>query len=235
LNELHLCPTCLGAAPPGCATCRGAGSLTVEQLSQLARELYDRTDEGVVTRAAQLQREARGASFWLFAVAILWTFIFLILGIIVSADLTPQKRGVLGSVGFLTALFWALYVWSRWSPLMPAIVGLVIYCTLWCVDLGARLIMAAEYRDTDAPPTDVSLGPDCTTIPRLLIVAGLAKAVIVGLKHRRLAALAAKPKPPEPPAPAAPAAIAAIAMEEPILDAIKVDDTKIEGNQLKEP
>jgi hypothetical protein len=73
---------------------------------------------------------------------------------------------VVGALGFL---FLGLAIWARFAPFPAAIVGLVLYCSIWLLDIVMDPSMALR-----------------GIIIKILIIAALAKAVSAGAQYRAL-------------------------------------------------
>jgi hypothetical protein len=144
------------------------------------------TAAGLKLHVDELQKQAKSASGALLAVAIIQT----IFGGIAVAALSatnsgaPMNTTVLYATVFgIAVMFWALYVWSRWAPLPAAIVGLVIYVSLWLLDIIAA-IFAMQGQGAGAGAAAAS--PFSGIFIRIIIIAVLVKAVKAGTKHRQL-------------------------------------------------
>jgi hypothetical protein len=122
----------------------------------------------------------------LLAVAIIQT----IFGAIFFAAFQNAPRAAAGNNNllFITifgigAMFWGLWGWSRFNPLPAAIVGLVIYVTLWVLDLVMYFVTASKVR---AGSPNVGASPLNGIILRIIVIAILAKAIGAGVKYRQL-------------------------------------------------
>jgi hypothetical protein len=132
-------------------------------------------------QADELRKLVRRASGALLAVAIIETiFGFLEDAILSQNPHTPvaQIHIVVGVVFGIAVIFWGLFIWSRKSPLPAAIVGLVLYVSLWMLDLIVYLKKAG--------PGQPAAGPFNGIIVKIIIVAVLIRAVQAGVKYRQI-------------------------------------------------
>jgi hypothetical protein len=122
----------------------------------------------------ELAKQTRRAYTALMAVAIIQVvFTVILTGLAFSAS--TQAAMITGVIlGGIGALFFGLAFWARKSPLPAAIVGLVIYISLWALD-AAQTIAAGH-------PELISRG----IIFKLIIVGCLARAISAGVKYRAI-------------------------------------------------
>ena len=176
------CPHCGAENPAGGSFCERCGKALPAAIASQPRFVEGAdlaaTQTGRSLQAEQLRVQSRKASGALLAVAILQT-----LGAIVITALVRSGRPapgleaaedadatVLGVVLFgLAGVYWALWWWSRRNPLPAAIVGLVIFLTVWFIDAMFD-------------PGQILRG----ILIRIIIVAVLIKAIQAGAQHRRL-------------------------------------------------
>lgn len=83
----------------------------------------------------------------------------------------------------IAAIFFGLYFWARVNPLPAAIVGLVIYVTLWVLDI---VLTTAAMANAPAGSRQPGAGPFNGIIIRIIIIAILVRAIQAGSQHRKL-------------------------------------------------
>lgn len=199
------CPHCSAPNTAGVAFCAACGkalpSVNAAGPRIVTSGAMASTAAGVKLQADELHKQAKKASGALLAVAIIQTlvggFLFLVLygsGRMSRLPLNPWLT--FGPVLAVGVVFWALYVWSRSNPLPAAIAGLVVYVTVWVLDIvGALMIMSQAPGGTtpgsNRNPTPLTNG----IILRIIIVAILVRAIQAGVRHRRLMRQQASPIP----------------------------------------
>jgi predicted RND superfamily exporter protein len=131
------------------------------------------TEAGRQLQGEQLRKKAGQAFGALLAVAILQVIGTFVMYSMAKNAGTPGNVAniVLAVMLGVAALFAALAVWARSSPLPPAIVGLVVYVTLLVIDAVA------------APETILN-----GIIIKIVIIMALAKAVQAGAQYKQLLA-----------------------------------------------
>lgn len=162
-------------------------STATEDLSALALNLYTASVQGARVQSSELLRQEKRVSRTLFLVAAVHTPYAIFLTIIAfhshSALLMPL-RVVAISVGFLAALFWLLWIWSKASSLPPAIAGVTMYLTVWAA--SAFYTLASTQRALGREAAFEAHPLDWTTLARWGIVIALCRAVAAGVKYRNL-------------------------------------------------
>ena len=172
------CPHCGAAAEEGAAFCGSCGKAVPTGSSGPrivdARNLAS-TGLGRAVQGADLMKQAKKAFGCLLAVAILQTLGTLLVGglafsgVIDDPAVAQALKGAAVMMAVVTAGFYALAFWARRSPLPAAIAGLVLFVSLWAVDVIAAPEMAAK-----------------GIIIKVIIVGVLISAIQAGLAHRRL-------------------------------------------------
>lgn len=207
--ETVACPHCGAQNTAGAAFCAGCGK-ALPLLSQTGPRIVTgnavaTTSAGLKLQTDQLHQQAKRASGALLAVAIIQT----VLGGIVVALLAgtagaraggPALMMLLVPVMGVAAIFWGLYIWSRRNPLPAAIVGLVVYVSLWALDVVAAIAAAANDPGGTGPGAALNR-PTNGLFMRIIIVVILARAISAGVQHRKLLrqqAAAAAPVAPLP-------------------------------------
>ncbi len=161
-------------------------SPTSADLSRLALEMYQRSAHGAAVRSGELLPQARRVTRWLASVACAQTLLVFVVWQVLNSthDGTPVLKVAALSSTVMAGLFWLLWLWSKESPLPPAIAALAIYPTLWWVTSAYTFAsLVRTYGEEDAM---ARFHPDIASLIRLIIVFGLLRAVIAGVKHRRL-------------------------------------------------
>jgi uncharacterized protein len=105
-----------------------------QDLSDLAMEMYYKTAPARRIAADAVARKSRRASRPLCAIAIANTFGLLMTAGVMQNDLAKgvSEAWVFTCVAAgLTAAFWALWGWSLVNPLPAAIVGVLLYTSIW--------------------------------------------------------------------------------------------------------
>lgn len=146
-----------------------------EELSRYAMDLYLASDDARRIGSRMIVRRTRKSTAVLRLVAVGQTLIAVTLSLVPHlAGPVPSTHAAVERAG-LAALFWVLVAWSRLSPLTPAVIGLTVYVALWV----KRGIGMGLPHDDDV--FVVAVG----SFVRLMITAGLVRAVVVGLQHRK--------------------------------------------------
>jgi hypothetical protein len=147
------------------------------------------TGAGIKLQGDELKRQAAKASNALLIVAILQMIgTAILLSVAIGAvggfdRLSNEGKVTVAVVVGVAAVFWGLYFWARVNPLPAAIVGLVVYVTLWIVDLIAAFAAVAKAPAGQAAP---ATSPFSGIIVRIIIIVMLVRAIKAGLQHRRL-------------------------------------------------
>ena len=154
------------------------------------------TSAGFKLQLDELHQKARTASGALLAVAIIQTIFIGIIGVIATiAGLSRRSRGGLDLTMMIVpvfavgVIFWGLYFWSRKNPLPAAIVGLVVYVSVWALDIIGGVMMLQQPGAAGAGPGGI--GPAYNPISsgiviRIIIIAILVRAIQAGAEHRKL-------------------------------------------------
>jgi hypothetical protein len=135
------------------------------------------TAAGFEVQTAELQKTTKKAANTLLVVAIMQALFGLVVyGINQQAISRGQINGplLLGSLFGVAVLFLGLYFWARSSPFPAAIVGLVVYASLWALDV----IVAIGSGHVQTAFNGI--------IIKILIVVALTNAVKAGVRHREL-------------------------------------------------
>jgi peptidoglycan/LPS O-acetylase OafA/YrhL len=126
----------------------------------------------------ELKKKMRKASGALLAVAILQTILGPVMLMMAKAD--AERKAGAGAVFEIqplayaivfgvAAAFFALYVWSRVQPFAAAIVGLVLFISIWLMDVIAD-------------PTMIAKG----ILIKIIVIVVLVKAIQAGSEYRKL-------------------------------------------------
>jgi hypothetical protein len=196
--EMMNCPHCGAGNAIGAAFCASCGkalpSANPTGPRFVSSDATAITSAGLKLQTDELAKNAKKASGALLAVAIIQTVVGGIL-LAVFSSVPASSRTVInlplffGPVLGVGVIFWGLYFWSRRNPLPAAIVGLVVYVSIWVLDiLGAIMMMA------NAPSgggTSGNTGPNFSPISsgiviRIIIIAILVRAIRAGAQHRKL-------------------------------------------------
>ena len=192
-----VCPHCNAANNAGAGFCASCGKAlpAASPISPrvITGDVMASTSAGMKLQTDELQKTAKSASGALMAVAIIQTVVgglLLVLFMNIPVGRRPPVNLAIMFVPVLGvgAIFWALYFWSRSNPLPAAIVGLVIYVTVWVLDIVATLVTIANEPSgaggpgTRSPTSSLSSG----IFIRIIIIAMLARAISAGAKHRKL-------------------------------------------------
>jgi hypothetical protein len=154
---------------------------TPEELRAMALHLFQSSNHSVQVLTEELRRHAARAASTLQGLALVQTFLTLGLWISILAMNLTQQSSMMTTAQILTAVsffFWILHSWALSEPLPAAIVGLIVYVALtvssFVALLGASQASAAGGILLYLP------------ILRLLVVGYLLRAIIAGVRHRRL-------------------------------------------------
>lgn len=192
------CPHCAAANTAGVAFCATCGKALPSMYATGPRVVTGgamaTTSAGVKLQADELHRQARKASGALLTVAIIQTVVGGILFAVFSS--LPGAAGrinipwLFGPVVAVGAIFWALYFWSRSNPLPAAIVGLVIYVTVWVLDIIGGIVMMSNTPSggtPSGPGAGLHINPISSGIfIRIIIIVMLVRAIQAGSQHRKL-------------------------------------------------
>lgn len=185
------CPHCAGANPFGSAFCESCGKALPQGTPQgphiISKTEFATTAAGQRLQGDELQKQAKKASGALLAVAIIQTVVcgaLIALGYSQGTLEAFMHSPILLSIGAITLIFWALYVWARKQPLPAAIVGLVLYGTLVAINVIMSISQLAAH--PDAPRSGFGgIGIGWIDI---IILAVLARAISAGARYRKLLA-----------------------------------------------
>jgi hypothetical protein len=150
------CEVCGKALPP---------AQRIEPRVIMHEDLAD-TRLGQGLQADELRRKAGVASKTLLAVTILQVVAGTLLGLI-----APPEARAFAMIGMyvIAAIFLGLYLWARKSPFPAAIAGLVVFISLFVLDVVAEPEAAAR-----------------GLLLRLIIIGCLINAIGAGARHRHL-------------------------------------------------
>ncbi len=140
-----------------CEGCRASFAAIQEQLRAADEEEAD-----------LLRRQAKKASSWMFAVAVL-----AVIGTVAPSISAGEEALIAALIGgsVIGALFMGLGFWARRNPLAASITGLVLLSVLWIADavMDPRFI----YRGI---------------VIKVILVVVLVRAIRASLRHRQLVA-----------------------------------------------
>jgi hypothetical protein len=172
------CPHCGAANPFGSQFCQTCGKALPDAYGGGGPRVVTADSVGASTAGRellgdQLRKKMNQASGALLAVAI----IQVVFGAILIFALQDQARRAGGEIPPLAyvlifglgAAFFGLWAWSRFQPFAAAIVGLVLYVSVWVMDIVAD-------------PEMIFKG----ILLKLIIVAVLVKAIQAGSEYRKL-------------------------------------------------
>ena len=191
------CPHCGVPNEAGSAFCGSCGKALPTAISAGPRVITGgalaSTAAGAKLQADLLHKEAMKAANALLTVAIIQTALGAILYAILAKSPVAAAVNlplVFGPILGVAILFWGLYIWARSNPLPAAIVGLVVYVTLWALDLIVTLVAIAH------SPTAPNGSGGSGGLPagglsngifiKILIIAMLVRAIKAGVMHRKL-------------------------------------------------
>jgi len=180
------CPHCRAANPAGSAFCESCGKalptaaptgprvVSADQLPASAGATRMVSDE--------LVKQQKSASTALIAVGIIAALAGVVM-FVLSNNVRGEAKSTLQVVGAvqlgLAVIFVGLYIWSRKSPLPASIAGLCVYGTMVVINVAVRMTQIS--RGGDAAAGGIGVG-----ILDIIIIAVLVRAILAGLKHRRL-------------------------------------------------
>jgi hypothetical protein len=157
------CQSCGKAMPTGYATGPRVVTATTAGASGVGRELL--SDE--------LRKKMKTSSGALLAVAIIQAILGPVMLWMINEQMRQQGmelRPIAYVIVFgIAAAFFGLWIWSRFQPFAASIVGLVLYVSIWLVDIVAD-------------PTQIFKG----IIVKVIVVAVLIKAIQAGAEYRKL-------------------------------------------------
>jgi hypothetical protein len=185
------CPHCAAANPDNSAFCVSCGK-ALPSITQAGPRVLGASDfagsrAGQELQAQDLQKKMKTAFGILLTLGILQMVLgglILAAGIVMSGSgnhssasssqsgLPMDPTALIGVgvvVGVLGLLFLGLAIWARFAPFPAAIVGLVLYCSIWALDIIMDPTMAFK-----------------GIIITILIIGALAKAVAAGAQYRAL-------------------------------------------------
>jgi uncharacterized Zn finger protein (UPF0148 family) len=185
------CPHCGSPNPAGSTFCGSCGKALPTAASSggpriVAGAQFASTAAGQKLQSDELHKQAKRAAGALLAVAIIQTaFGALVVGVL-EASGSPAAAKVVPTLAVtvfgVAAIFWGLYFWARRSPFPAAIVGLVVYVSLWLLDLIAYASAASK----SGGKTPLGAGPFNGIIVRIIIIVVLLNAIKAGARHRQL-------------------------------------------------
>ena len=169
------CPHCGEVnQDPGrfCEACGQAlpGAASTPQISD--DDAIAQSSSGRAVQGDALQAKVRTARGGLLAVAILQLVGAGLMFFVLRASpevAQSQIAAVVGVMGVLSVLYFGLWIWAKRSPFPAALVGLIVFVTLW---LGEAAL----------DPTQLFSG----ILIKGIIVFVLARAVSAGVAYRRL-------------------------------------------------
>jgi hypothetical protein len=183
------CPHCGAANAVGAQFCESCGKALPAATRSGPRVVGQNdlasTAAGVALQTDELHTQMKKASGALLAVAIIQTaFGALMYFLMRDAIQRGRVNGpvLLGTIFGIAALFWGLFIWARSNPFPAAIVGLVVYITLWVLDM----VVAAVQASHSNAPGAAAASPFNGIVMRLIIIAVLFNAVKAGAKYRQL-------------------------------------------------
>lgn len=183
------CPHCGANNVAGAQFCESCGKALPSAVPSgprvVSAESMPTTAIGGRLVSDELTKTQKKASGALLAVAILQTLVGPLLLVVITRNARPpvELGPVVWVVQFgVAALFWALWFWSRKSPLPASIVGLVLYCTLVVINVISSVSALAQ--NPDGPRR--GFGGLGIGIIDVIIIVVLAQAIQAGLKHKRL-------------------------------------------------
>ena len=192
------CPHCGAANATGATFCGSCGkALPAAQPTGpriVASGALATTSAGIKLQSDELQKQLKKATGALLAVAIIQTVfagVFYVLAQQASRTLQVNMPVAIGTILAIAVVFWGLYFWARVNPLPAAIVGLVVFVTLWAIDVVAGVI--AMSRNPNARP--IGAGPFNGIVIKIIIVVILVRAVQAGATYRKLVRQQAAPTP----------------------------------------
>jgi len=168
----QLCPHCSVENPDDAAFCGSCGKALPGFAPAGPRVVTG--DENAATaagqqlQAAELDRQRRKAFGVLLAVAIIQAAGGLIMLALASQQLEVKAVAYVVVLG-IAAIFLALSVWARSSPLPAFIVGLVVFCTI-------------HLYDALQDPSAIIRG----ILMKIVVIVLLIKAIQAGIRHREL-------------------------------------------------
>ena len=184
------CPHCGVANPGGAAFCESCGkalpSLAATGPRIVAGNQFATSTVGRELQADELHKTAKKASGALLAVAIIQTIIgpVVLFALAGARSGSPEFMAAIVIQLVIAAVFWGLWIWSRFQPLPAAIVGLVLYGTLVAINVITNVsAMAQNGGERRAGGGIGGLGIGWLDI---VIMAVLARAISAGAQHRKL-------------------------------------------------
>jgi hypothetical protein len=177
------CPHCDAPAAPNSSFCTSCGKAVPGGAPTGPRILgnndFATSSAGTSLMIDELARQTRKAFSALLAVGIVQVIFTGIMA--AQAQTQSQATSMTVMLGGIAAVFLGLAFWARKAPLPAAVVGLVIYVSLWALDAIAEV--AAGH------PEQMFRG----ILIKGIIVACLARAIASGVKHRAISQQAENP------------------------------------------
>ncbi|HEY2586648.1 MAG TPA: zinc ribbon domain-containing protein [Tepidisphaeraceae bacterium] len=186
------CPHCTVPNEQGSTFCQSCGkalpAVAATGPRVIAGQAVAATSAGMKLQVDELHKQLKKAAGALLWVAILQTLFGALIYFLVhnaTAARAPAAVDATSVVIFgIAAVFWALYFWARVNPLPAAIVGLVIYVTLWALDFIVAL--AAMGNAPAGQAGALAANPFRGIVIKIIIIAILVRAIKAGQQHRKL-------------------------------------------------
>jgi hypothetical protein len=184
------CPHCTAANTVGARFCEACGMALPDVARSGPQVVSDArlpsTAAGMSMHRDELAKQMKTATRTLLAVAIVQTFFGVVLYLMLRDAIAQGTVNfpVLGGTVFGVAiLFFILYFWGRSNPFPATVVGLVVYVTLWVLDITVGVIQMSRGAST---PGGAMTGPFNGIILKIIIVVVLVKGVKAGMKYNEL-------------------------------------------------
>lgn len=171
------CPHCGAPNVAGSQFCQTCGKALPEQYSTgprvITADSIGASGAGRQLLGDQLKKKMKQSSGALLAVAIIQAILGPVMLYFMSEQARRQGMEILPIayvivIGIAVAFF-GLWIWSRYQPFAAAIVGLILYVSLWLIDIVAD-------------PTSIAKG----IAVKVIIIFVLAKAIQAGSEYRKL-------------------------------------------------
>ncbi len=177
------CPHCGAAVVVGGAFCESCGKALPQAGAGgprvIAESAFATTSAGVALQADELRKQLGRASGALVLAAVVQTIFGFVEYVILSQDRqipVARMHAAVAVIFGIAVIFWGLFIWSRKSPLPAAIVGLVLYVSLWMLDMIVAL------KNIQSHPNGLLNG----IIIKVIVTAALIRAVGAGVKYRQI-------------------------------------------------
>jgi len=182
------CPHCGVGNIAGSTFCGTCGKALPAAMPSGPRVLgkgdFATTAAGQKLQGDELIKTAKKASGALLAVAIIQTIIPFLFYMLAQNTRRGAATFDLLAIAILmgvAALFWGLWIWSRFQPLPAAIVGLVLYGTLLAINVVSTTSHMNENGRTGGGIGGIGIG-----WLDIVIIAVLVQAIQAGSKYRKL-------------------------------------------------